>query len=307
MPHLKLEDLIKLESPTLDLSKIRIARHIMKGRGWDGFDDLIRFDDDLLTIFAGNMAEDRYKDAEIILTFVALPKSKALFRSSFINSGIISANIAKDHYVAYDKYNNYLKSLKDVFYFGEKCIKPPDLNTQVFYSLQQSSLLETYRNRLVIDWGKSQTYIQKKLDKEVTEIYPKGFVSFFPGWDKVYLSHKELSEIIKYPDGNTDWFEFLSNHSGVYVIYDSSSGKQYVGSAYGKNGIWSRWEGYARTGHNGNKALRELSNDNSDFANNFKYSLHHVFPKTISKNDVLKYESLLKNKLGSKAYGLNEN
>ena len=38
----------------------------MKGRGWDGFDDLIRFDDDLLTIFAGNMAEDRYKDAEII-------------------------------------------------------------------------------------------------------------------------------------------------------------------------------------------------------------------------------------------------
>ena len=91
------------------------------------------------------------------------------------------------------------------------------------------------------------------------------------------------------------------------MIYDSSSGKQYVGSAYGKNGIWSRWEGYARTGHNGNKALRELSNDNSDFANNFKYSLHHVFPKTISKNDVLKYESLLKNKLGSKAYGLNEN
>mgnify|MGYP006091071923 CR=1 FL=1 len=31
------------------------------------------------------------------------------------------------------------------------------------------------------------------------------------------------------------------------------------------------------------------------------------FTKTVSKNDVLYYESLLKNKLGSRAYGLNEN
>ena len=82
---------------------------------------------------------------------------------------------------------------------------------------------------------------------------------------------------------------------------------QYVGSAYGGNGIWSRWEGYARTGHNGNKALRSLANTNKDFTNNFTYSLHHVFPRTVSKNDVLQYESLLKNKLGSRAYGLNEN
>ena len=82
---------------------------------------------------------------------------------------------------------------------------------------------------------------------------------------------------------------------------------QYVGSASGGNGIWSRWEGYARTGHNGNKALKALAKKNSQFANNFTYSLHHVFPRTVSKNDVLRYESLLKNKLGSRAFGLNEN
>jgi len=68
-----------------------------------------------------------------------------------------------------------------------------------------------------------------------------------------------------------------------------------------------RWEGYARTGHNGNKALKALAKKNPDFANNFTFSLHHVFPRTVSKNDVLYYESLLKNKLGSRAYGLNEN
>jgi len=93
----------------------------------------------------------------------------------------------------------------------------------------------------------------------------------------------------------------------VYVIFDKSSGMQYVGSASGGNGIWSRWEGYARTGHNGNKALKLLAKKNPDFANNFTFSLHHVFPRTVSKNDVLYYESLLKNKLGSRAFGLNEN
>ena len=307
MSDLTLQDLIRLEEPNVDNIKFRIARHVMKGRGWDGFDELIRFDDDLLTIFAGNMSEDRYKDAEIVLTFVALPSSKALFRSAFKNNGRISARKAKTHYAGYEKYDNYLKSLKDVFYHGEKYIKPPALSKQLFYGFEQSDLLKSYRNRLVIDWGKSQTYIQKKLDKEVTEIYPKGFVSIFPGWDKVHISHKELTEIINNPDGNKDWYEYLSRHSGVYVIFDSSSGLQYVGSAYGGNGIWTRWEGYARTGHNGNKALKAIARKNSDFANNFTYSLHHVFPRTVSRNDVLRYESLLKNKLGSRAFGLNEN
>ena len=60
MSDLTLQDLIRLEEPNVDNIKFRIARHVMKGRGWDGFDELIRFDDDLLTIFAkkvGNMSE----------------------------------------------------------------------------------------------------------------------------------------------------------------------------------------------------------------------------------------------------------
>jgi hypothetical protein len=307
MPELTLKDLMRLEEPNITNIKIRIARHVMKGRGWEGFDDLIRFDDELLSVFAGNMGSDRYKDAEMVLTFVALPKSKALFRSAFINHGIISHAKAKKYYAGYAKYQNYLNTADIKYFNNETVIKPPKLSKQIFYELEQSSLLESYRDRLVIDWGKSQSYIQKIIDKPVAEIYPKGFVSLFPGWDKVHLSFKELSEIISNPDGNKDWYEYLSRHSGVYVIFDKSTGMQYVGSASGGNGIWSRWEGYARTGHNGNKALKVLSKKNPDFANHFTFSLHHVFPRTVSKNDVLYYESLLKNKLGSRAFGLNEN
>ena len=298
---------MRLEEPNITNIKIRIARHVMKGRGWEGFDDLIRFDDELLSVFAGNMGSDRYKDAEMVLTFVALPKSKALFRSAFINHGIISHAKAKKYYAGYAKYQNYLNTADIKYFNNETVIKPPKLSKQIFYELEQSSLLESYRDRLVIDWGKSQSYIQKIIDKPVAEIYPKGFVSLFPGWDKVHLSFKELSEIISNPDGNKDWYEYLSRHSGVYVIFDKSTGMQYVGSASGGNGIWSRWEGYTRTGHNGNKGLKILSKKNPDFANHFTFSLHHVFPRTVSKNDVLYYESLLKNKLGSRAFGLNEN
>jgi len=300
MADLILKDLIGLEEPNLDNIKFRITRHVMRGQGWVGFDDLIRFDDELLTIFAGNMGSDRYKEAEKIITCVALPKSKALMRAVFTNHGIISAKEAKSHFSGYQRYEKYIKDnglIREV----------PNFSKQVFYKLELSSLLESYRNRLVLDWGNSQTYIQRIIEKPISEIYPKGFVSVFPGWDKIHISHKELTEIINNPDGNKDWYEYLSRHSGVYVIFDSSSGRQYVGSASGGNGIWSRWEGYARTGHNGNKALRALAQNNPDFAHNFSYSLHHVFPRTVSKNDVLYYESLLKNKLGSRAFGLNEN
>ena len=300
MSELTLKDLISLEEPAVKQKSFRVVRHIMKGHGWEGFDDMIRFDDELLNVFAGNMGSDRYKGAEIILTCVALPRSKALLRAAFRNHGIISFTQARKHYTGYDRYNHYLRS--------NNIHTVKDLSKQIFYKLERIPLLEEFRNRLVIDWGKnSQTYIQKRLDKPVSEIYPKGFVSFFPGWDRVKISYRELKEIIDNPDGNKDWFQYLSSHSGVYVILDEKSGKQYVGSAYGGEGLWTRWSGYARTGHNGNKALKALASKDPNFADKFTFSLHHVFPKTVSKNEVIEFESMLKLKLGSRAFGLNEN
>ena len=256
MKDLTLRNLISLEEPNHQEIRFRISRHTMKGQGWRGFDDIIRFDDELLTIFAGNMGDDRYKDAEMIITCVALPKSKALVRAIFVNHGIIGAEEAREHFSGYARYEKYIAENdlnRDV----------PDLSKQVFYQLELSSLLENFRNRLVLEWGRSQTYIQRIIEKPIAEIYPKGFVSIFPGWDKIHISFKELCEIINNPDGNKDWYEYLTKHSGVYVILDSSSGLQYVGSAYGNAGIWSRWEGYARTRHNGNKALLDLEKQNS--------------------------------------------
>ena len=299
MSELTLKDLIKIEGLDYENLSFKVVRHKMNQKGWEDFDNLIRFDNELLSAFAGSQSRPVYKDADIVLTFVALPGTKALFRTAHINHGQISFNQYKKYYKGYKSFLNF-KEINNID--GEM------LEHLNYYKLEDSKLLEGYKNRLVIEWGKSTvSWVQSSTHKEVTEIYPKGFVSLFPGWDKVHLSHKELSEIINNPNGNKDWYEYLSRHSGVYVIFDSLTGNQYVGSASGGRGIWSRWEGYVKTGHNGNKGLKALSKNNPDFANNFTYSLHHVFPKTVSKNDVLYYESLLKNKLGSRAFGLNEN
>ena len=62
----------------------------MNQKGWEDFDNLIRFDNELLSAFAGSQSRPVYKDADIVLTFVALPGTKALFRTAHINHGQIS-------------------------------------------------------------------------------------------------------------------------------------------------------------------------------------------------------------------------
>jgi hypothetical protein len=45
---------------------------------------------------------------------------------------------------------------------------------------------------------------------------------------------------------------------GIYLISDVKTGKRYIGSAYGDQGIWSRWCDYVASGHGGNVELCAL-------------------------------------------------
>jgi hypothetical protein len=49
------------------------------------------------------MGVDRYKEAEKIITCAALPKSKALLRTLFINHGMIGIKEAKNHFFGNDR------------------------------------------------------------------------------------------------------------------------------------------------------------------------------------------------------------
>ena len=131
-------------------------------------------------------------------------------------------------------------------------------------------------------------------------------ISSFPGYKNVLLKKQELDVVVS--QSIESWRSALSSVSGVYVIVDRSSGKQYVGSAYGEGGIWSRWCEYSVSGHGNNKELRALLKQESpSHSRQFQFSILEVCDLSFSKDQVIARESHWKNALCSREHGLNSN
>jgi hypothetical protein len=68
----------------------------------------------------------------------------------------------------------------------------------------------------------------------------------FPGFEDIDLSFEELEALVR--NSRPDWSAALASVKGIYLISDSKTGKRYVGSAYGDQGIWSRCAAISRPG-----------------------------------------------------------
>ncbi|MGI2897324.1 hypothetical protein ACRTD4_24965, partial [Vibrio alginolyticus] len=71
--------------------------------------------------------------------------------------------------------------------------------------------------------------------------------------------------------------------------------------------IYGRWNNYASTGHGGNKLLKLICESGRDMHREFRFSILRTLPKSLTQKEVIEYENFYKSKLGSRAYGLNEN
>lgn len=181
-------------------------------------------------------------------------------------------------------------------------------STDIFYYLETLTGFEDLKDRVVIDWGKAAiNWHQWLSEKEVVEILPKGYVTEFPGYLDFTITFDELVSIINNPEANREWHRMLKAVAGVYLITDTKTGMQYVGSAYGKNGLLGRWSVYAKTFHGENKQLEKLLGVDNNYAKNFQYTILRTLPKTLTQREVIAYEVLYKKKLGSRAFGLNSN
>jgi hypothetical protein len=131
-------------------------------------------------------------------------------------------------------------------------------------------------------------------------------VGDFPGFNDVLLSHTMLRTVVR--ESHPSWRAALSNVSGVYVITENTTGKQYVGSAYGGVGIWQRWSAYAKTGHGGNKELRQLlDSKGTDHMHALQFSILEVCDLNSSKEYIIGRESHWKTVLRTREFGLNSN
>lgn len=140
---------------------------------------------------------------------------------------------------------------------GEVLAERTDTNR--YFDLRPSKFLASLAGRLVVEWASPRNWHRRAssaANLTVLEIADRDKVPF-PGFDRVLLTYHELRDLVE-DHRHADWRAALSEVQGIYLITDSSNGKQYVGKADGAERILGRWTTYARDGHGGNVALREL-------------------------------------------------
>jgi hypothetical protein len=177
------------------------------------------------------------------------------------------------------------------------------------YSSEELTGYDELERRLVIEWGEGTRswaqWLHGAGDKRVIEILPPNYVADFPGFYNFTLTYDQLRELIQHPDSNREWYRMLRSVSGIYVILDKRTRKQYIGSAYGTGGIWGRWKSYAKSPSGGNRLLRKRLEKNPNAFKNFQFSILRVLESGATRDQVIAEEVWAKNKLGSRAFGLN--
>ena len=166
------------------------------------------------------------------------------------------------------------------------------------YDLRLDPRFIDLQGKLFVEWGDgTRAWIQRadNQNKTVSQLRTAFKEPEFPG----LLNFMEpLSRIETLP---ATWISVLKEAAGVYLLTCPQTREQYVGSASGAEGFWSRWCQYVTNNHGGNIALK--SREYSDY----QVSVLEVAGTAATREDVLAMESRWKKKLKSQEMGLNRN
>ena len=183
------------------------------------------------------------------------------------------------------------------------------------YKLEEVEEYKKFVGRVILSFHRYQGmrgrayYLENYFDKfEVLEVLPTPYSGeLFPGYENINHDFHVLEPIFK--SERPDWKAALSSIKGVYLISDTNNGKQYIGSAYGDMGIWSRWACYIGTGHGWNDELTKLINEKSiKYAReNFRFSLLEIMSMSASDDFIMARESHWKTVLLTRVFGYNKN
>ena len=177
-----------------------------------------------------------------------------------------------------------------------------------YFDLEHIDLLKDYEGRLMIDWGNSaRMWHQKGTTEKPIVAIQADEKKVFSGFENLILTYDELKEIVENPTIYEAWHTALSSVNAIYLIVDRETGKQYVGSAYGKDGLLGRWSCYVNSLHGNNKLMKELICDHPERYHYFQFSILQILPKTATDDEVIQTESLYKKKLLTIPFGMNDN
>ncbi len=276
---LTLQQILSSQSAMLEGKRVKMVRHKeTRTKYREEYRQALK-DKETLHEYQRHQGRDVFSDCEYLVSFVGLERSHSLF------FGIFKV---------------------------KRCEKRVRGNGKMgyWYDLEQVNAFNALVDRLVIDWGDSaRAWVQlyPKQSKAVVEILPCGYVGTFPGLLDFVLEFDELKKLVENPESNHEWKHHLSAVNGIYLILDGKTGKQYIGSAYGDQGIWGRWSSYAASHHGGNVELKKLIEADPEHYRHFRFSVLQTLPSNTSPRESIEAESLYKQKLGSLAHGLNMN
>lgn len=188
-----------------------------------------------------------------------------------------------------------------------------EIRTESGYEISLTDQSRPYIGRLKIRFSRPGRVKAVKLEAylgamSVAELLVERFTGRpFPGHENINHSFAELEAIFR--NERADWRGALSSVKGVYLLSDVATGGQYVGAAYGRGGVWSRWRSYVDTAHGGNEGLQDLIRERGkDYARrNFRLALLDTASMQSENEVLLARERHWKEVLLPRKYGFNRN
>lgn len=164
-------------------------------------------------------------------------------------------------------------------------------------------LFKPYFGRLIIEHNKGNTFSRyvfnlkdRILNCKVKEILPTIFDGEeFKGYDNVFLPYRQLSDIFSNKIMHS-YYLALQKIKGVYCLTDTNTGKLYIGSAYGEDGVSKRWGDYLNSQHGDNQKLIKLYKDKGKeyFEKYFTFTLLEYFGMSYDKDRIIEREQYWK-------------
>lgn len=130
----------------------------------------------------------------------------------------------------------------------------------------------------------------------------------FEGYDLVHLPFSKLSDVFHGRIMPT-YYEALKKVTGIYCLTDTHTGRLYIGSATGGEGVAQRWGNYLDSKHGDNRKLIALYEEKGAeyFEKYFTYTLIEYFGLSYDPERIKEREQHWKRCLSTILNGYNGN
>ncbi|HRX80797.1 MAG: GIY-YIG nuclease family protein [Planctomycetaceae bacterium] len=171
---------------------------------------------------------------------------------------------------------------------------------RLWFKLKLTELFAEWKGKLIVRWPSPEIVwcrwanankfdIEAILDESILVGDLRNWRECVFTWDDLQLMPKR-------------WKDMLKQWRGIYFIWDSKDNMGYVGAACGNEGIYGRWINYAKSGHGGNKFLKNRNPES------FRFSILEWAAPELEDGDIRERERSWKERLHTRApQGLNDN